>query len=209
MPEARRACKRRPYTIGNHFHEGGRNSSSQKGCLHCMKELNALWIPSNNYFPGRYGHAPRWIILHGTAGFGSAEEVGYYFQRADVATHYIIGQDGTLVSSVSEQDAAWGNGGVTEGHDSWWTRSLNPNLVTISIEHVKPSLDNSDELTDMQKQVSFVLIERICERYGIPKRWADGEGGITGHYSMDPVHRSFCPGPYPWDELFEFLNRAG
>ncbi len=34
---------------------------------------------------------PRWIILHGTAGFTSAQEVGYYFQQADVATHYIIG----------------------------------------------------------------------------------------------------------------------
>ena len=40
-----------------------------------MDEANALWIPSNNYFPRRSGHSPRWIIIHGTAGFGSAEEV--------------------------------------------------------------------------------------------------------------------------------------
>jgi N-acetyl-anhydromuramyl-L-alanine amidase AmpD len=172
-----------------------------------MNERNALWIPSNNYFPARSGHSPRWIILHGTAGFTSAEEVGYYFQQADVATHYIIGQDGILVQSVGEENSAWGNGGVTEGHDPWWSHRLNPNRVTISIEHVKPSRDNSDELTDIQKQVSFSLIQRICDRHNIPKRWADEHGGITGHYSMDPLHRSFCPGPYPWDELFTFLNR--
>ena len=177
-----------------------------------MDEPGALWIPSNNYFPNRtdrysISHRPHWIIIHGTAGFTSAEEVGYYFQRADVATHYTIGQDGTIIQSVEEKDAAYGNGGVTEGHDAWWSKDLNPNLVTISIEHVKPSLDNSDELTSAQQEASFLLVQHICERHNIPRRWADEHGGITGHYSMDPVHRHFCPGPYPWDALFAYLKR--
>lgn len=171
-----------------------------------MDEPTAIVIPSTNYFPNRNGYRPRWIILHGTAGFSSAQEVGAYFQTAGVATHYTIGRDGTLVCSVSESDGAFANGGVTEGHDPWWTRTLNPNLVTISIEHVKPHRDNSDELTEAQKLASFQLIGRICERHDIPRRWADADGGITGHYSMDPVNRSFCPGPYPWEELFTFLN---
>ncbi|GER86851.1 hypothetical protein KDW_10130 [Dictyobacter vulcani] len=145
-----------------------------------MDELQALWIPSTNYFPDRDGHRPRWIIVHGTAGFTSAEEVGYYFQQADVSTHYTIGRDGVIVQSVREHHGAWGNGGVTEGHDPWWSRSLNPNNVTISIEHVKPHRDNSDELTEIQKTVSFQLIQRICERHQIPKRKADTSGGSQG-----------------------------
>jgi N-acetyl-anhydromuramyl-L-alanine amidase AmpD len=36
---------------------------------------------------------------------------------------------------------------------------------------------------------------------------ADAIGGITGHSSIDPVSRSHCPGPYPWDELFTYLNQ--
>lgn len=176
-----------------------------------MDEPGTIWIPSNNYFPNRSDHhhtihRPRWIIIHGTAGFTSAEEVGYYFQRADVATHYTIGQDGVTVQSIAESEGAWGNGDVTKGHDPWWNKDLNPNLVTISIEHVKPSLDNSDELTPAQQAASFLLVKHICERHNIPRRWADEQGGITGHYSMDPVHRHFCPGPYPWDALFEYLN---
>ncbi len=174
-----------------------------------MDDQQALWIPSQNYFPARVGCSPRWIIIHGTAGFGSAEEVGYYFQQADVATHYIIGQDGVIVQCVREQDGAWGNGGVTAGHDEWWTREINPNNVTISIEHVKPARDNSDELTEIQREVSFQLVQRICRRHGIPGRRADADGGITGHYSMDPVYRSFCPGPYPWHDLFAFLKDTG
>lgn len=176
-------------------------------------ENSALWIPNHNYFPVRKGHHPRYVIIHGTAGFTSAEEVGYFFKSTEgganpVATHYIIGLQGELVQCVDEKDGAYANGGVTEGHDLWWSRALNPNLVTISIEHVKLARDNSDELTELQKQASFALIQRICERHTIPIRPADAMGGITGHYSMDPINRDFCPGPYPWGELFEFLNYA-
>ena len=173
-----------------------------------MDEAGALWIPSPNFFAQRAGHSPQWIILHGTAGFPSAEAVGYYFQHADVATHYIIGRDGVVIQTVRESDGAWANGGISEGHDPWWTRAINPNNITISIEHVKPSKDNSDELTDIQKQASFLLIEHICQRHNIPPYLADEQGGITGHFSMDPTNRHFCPGPYPWEELFAYLQQA-
>ena len=174
-------------------------------------ENGAIWIPNNNYFPNRKGYEPCYVIVHGTAGFTSAVDVANYFKStentdAPVSSHYIVGLNGEVMQCINEVDGAWGNGGVTEGHDSWWSKSLNPNLVTISIEHVKLSKDNSDELTDVQKGASFLLIQHICERYDIPSRWADEQGGITGHYSMDPVHRSFCPGPYPWEELFAYLD---
>jgi N-acetyl-anhydromuramyl-L-alanine amidase AmpD len=185
-----------------------------------MDEPHALWIPNNNYFPDRNGYTPRYVILHGTAGFTSAEAVARFFKATEVgndpvSTHYIIDLSGQLVQCIDEKEGAWGNGCISglsgisgDGvhHDFWWEKQLNPNLVTISIEHLKLSRDNSDELTPAQKDASFRLVQRICERHGIPKRLADAQGGITGHYSMDPVHRWFCPGPYPWDELVAFLN---
>ncbi|SRR5579883_2059517 len=173
-----------------------------------MDEPGVIWMPSPNYFVGRAGYRPRYVIIHGTAGYTSAQEVGEYFQRVDVATHYTIGRDGVIVQSVREQDAAWGNGGVSEGHDPWWSRAINPNYLTISIEHVKPARDNSDKLTEIQAAASFRLVRHICSRYAIPLRRADAQGGITGHFSMDPVERSFCPGPYPWDALFAYLAQT-
>jgi len=174
-------------------------------------EPAALWIPNNNHFPKRNGHKPRYIIIHGTAGYTSATAVANFFKSTEnsadpVSSHYIVGLDGEVVQCNSEYDGSWTNGGVTEGHDAWWSRSLNPNLVTLSIEHVKLSRDNSDTLTEPQEAASFTLVRHLCERHAVPRRWADAHGGITGHSSMDPVHRSFCPGPYPWEKLFAYLN---
>ena len=84
---------------------------------------------------------------------------------------------------------------------------MNPNYVTISIEHVKPSTDNSDALTAAQKDASFKLVRDIVSRWpAIRTAWANSAGGITGHFSISPISRERCPGPYPWDELFAFLT---
>lgn len=181
-----------------------------------VDESGVAWIPSPNHFDGRNGYTPKWVILHGTAGGTSAQAIANYFAQssAQVSANYVIGQDGVVIQCVAESDAAWTNGIISgppgksgDGvhHDSWWSTNINPNFLTISIEHVKPHTDNSDILSDAQKQASFTLIKHICERHGIPLRYADSNGGITGHYSMDPVNRSRCPGPYPWNELWASL----
>ncbi len=168
----------------------------------------AQWIGTSHFWAGRSGYTPKWIIVHGTAGGASADEVGYYFQTNDppTSTHFIVGLNGEVVQCVAEEDTAWGNGIVTEGHDPWWSPNLNPNFLTFSVEHVKSAPDNSNTLTPAQKAASFALIKHLCERHNIPMRRADGSGGITGHNSIDPVSRAFCPGPYPWDELIAYLN---
>ncbi|HET8905962.1 MAG TPA: peptidoglycan recognition family protein [Ktedonobacterales bacterium] len=167
----------------------------------------ALWIPTDHF--GGWTFTPRYIIVHGTAGGTSAQGIAQYFQGNDppTSTHYVVGVDGTVAQCVSESDAAWGNGVLSAGHDAWW--SGNPNDCTFSIEHCKPHTDNSDELSPAQREASFALIKHLCERHDIPRRWADATGGITGHYSIDPVNRQYCPGAYPWDALFSYLNGGG
>lgn len=175
------------------------------------EEPGAIVIANQNCFPGRNGYKPSWVILHGTAGGTSAQTIANYFASTQggnnpVSSHYIIGQDGTIVQTISESDGAWGNGYLSTGHDSWWNPNINPNNTTISIEHCKPSQDNSDALTPPQQEASFKLIQHICQRWNIPSRLADANGGITGHFSIDPVNRSRCPGLYPWDQLWAFLK---
>lgn len=176
-------------------------------------EQGVTVIPNNNFFANRNGLKPRWVILHGTAGGTSAVAIANYFASTEGtanagAAHYIIGRAGEIVQTVSESDGAWGNGGITAGHDPWWNPDINPNNITISIEHCKPSTDNSDELTPAQEQASFRLVQHICERWNIPLREADASGGVTGHFSMDPVNRSRCPGPYNWTGLWAYLQKG-
>jgi N-acetylmuramoyl-L-alanine amidase len=177
----------------------------------CMVDYaGAIWIPSPHFFNNRYGHTPQYIILHGTAGGSSAQGVAEWFQNpaSEASTNYVVGQDGTVVECVAEIDAPFANGIIADApgklHDPWWT--FNPNFNTISIEHVKPSVDNSDVLTAKQQQASFLLVRDICRRYHIPMRTADEAGGITGHFSMDPASRANCPGNYPWNALWAFLQ---
>jgi N-acetyl-anhydromuramyl-L-alanine amidase AmpD len=78
-----------------------------------MDEAGALWIPNNNYFSGRNGYKPRYVILHGTAGFTSAEEVANFFKATEggenpVSTHYIIGLRSELIQCVGEEEGAYG-----------------------------------------------------------------------------------------------------
>jgi N-acetyl-anhydromuramyl-L-alanine amidase AmpD len=155
----------------------------------------------------RAGHKPTHIVLHGTAGGSQAQNTANYFKTSAVqsSAHLIIGQDGTIVQGVSMDNAAWGNG-ILLNPRLPWPPNVNPNLYTISIEHCKPSTDNSDQLTDAQKQSSFGLIKCICEYYGIPKKRGDVTGGIVEHADFDSVNRARCPGLYPWDKLLEFLS---
>ncbi len=165
---------------------------------------DATWIPNNNFFADTGKKS--FVILHGTAGGSSAENIAHYYQTTEggnepVSSHYVIGQDGHVVQTVAEKDGAYGNGVVNNPN---WTG--NPNNYTISIEHVKPSRDNSDALTPEQQAASFALIKDICERNGIGMHDADDNTGITGHFSIDPVDRKDCPGNYPWDALWAYLS---
>jgi hypothetical protein len=175
-----------------------------------MRDQYAIWMPSPHFCYGRLGYTPKWLILHGTAGGSSAQNIATWFQdpASMVSSHYVIGQDGTIVQCVDENDWAWANGFLSNGHDPWWVAGVNPNLTTISIEHVKPDTNNDTPLTPAQQAASFALIERICRRWNIPMRAADSTGGITGHFSLDPVNRAHCPGNFPWDELWQTLEKG-
>lgn len=162
----------------------------------------------------REGHAPKYLVLHGTAGGSSAVSTDDFFtngrdangQPVQASSHFIIGQDGVIVQGIPCSLAAWANCCLSGNHAPYLDTSINQNLYTISIEHDKPHDDNSDQLTAAQQDASFKLIQCICEAYGIPKREGDANGGIISHADIDPINRSRCPGAYPWSDLWIYLN---
>lgn len=197
----------------------------------------ALWIPSPYHanFTWRYdGGKPKWIIIHGTASGRSytAQETGRDFQHSGNSVHYIVGYDGTVVQCVDEAVPAWGNGIITGPagvaplggnngapggnsaswpHDAYWDTAGHgdPNGCTISIEHAKDGPYNQSQLSDVQMRASFALVAAIVARWGIPRQYGNAQGGITGHYSIDPVERANCPGPYPFQQLINYIGGSG
>src|SRR5258708_8114422 len=163
-----------------------------------------LQIPVNNFFAD--SGKKSFLILHGTAGGATATGIAEYFKSTEgssnpVASNYIVDQAAQVVQCVQEKDGAYGQGVVT--NPNWLG---NPNLYCLSIEHVKASTDNSDALTPIQQAVSFALIRDICQRNDIGMLDATRQTGITGHFAIDPVNRSRCPGTFPWDGLWAYLG---
>lgn len=169
----------------------------------------ALWmpVPAANVFNGYWGNTPKWVVVHKTASAGTAQDIAEFFiNKTNRSTHYIVGQDGTVVQCVSESDGAGGNCCTDPGHAPFLPDAdgvnFNLNWETISIEHCDPDPNNSTPLTPEQKTASFSLIKDICRRHNIPFRRGDASGGIIGHCDIAPVQKALCPNNYPWEELF-------
>lgn len=169
----------------------------------------SMLVDRSRVFIGQNDHT--WLVLHKTASGGTAQDIATFFagDPAMASTHYIVGQDGTIVQCVLEVDGAGGNCCLETGHASYLPLGVNMNVKTVSIEHVDPASDNSTPLTSAQQAASFKLVHDICMRHNIPMRKGDASGGIIGHCDIAPLSRARCPGNYPWDALFAYLQNGG
>jgi N-acetylmuramoyl-L-alanine amidase len=144
------------------------------------------------------------IVIHKTAGFKTIEELGNYFASTDLMTssHYGVGLDGRVAQFVLESDGAAANCCLENNHDPYWDQfgDTNLNRVTISIEHIDTSDDNSSTPTTAQLRASFDLVRDIVARTGITT--------IKTHSSLMPENRKNCPGNYPMDKLQDWVKRS-
>lgn len=177
----------------------------EDGWLDVAKEYN---ISDNSWDRG--GVPPSHLVIHGTAGGSNGNDTLAYEATAGVSTHFALSTNGDIWQGVPcTNKAAWGNAPLKSPTMNFACADLNPNLWTISIEFCKPDTTNQIDITDAQKQSGFALIAAICDNYNIPKRRGDGNGGIIGHCDINSVDRSHCPGTFPWDDLWTFLNQNG
>src|SRR5258708_29128970 len=88
-----------------------------------VDEPGAIWIPvpTANVFPGYWGNKPRYVVIHKTASGGTPQDIAHFFQNDpnQASAHYIVGQDGTIVQTVSEADGAGANGILQAGHAAY------------------------------------------------------------------------------------------
>ncbi|GIW23183.1 MAG: hypothetical protein KatS3mg068_2190 [Candidatus Sericytochromatia bacterium] len=102
------------------------------------------------------------IIIHHTAPFYSLTRVGYYFQdiNSRVSSHYIVGKEGLIIESVSEEKRAW-----HAGYSSWKGK-FNVNDYSIGIEVLNDG-DGKDIWTEAQYTFLAQLTAYLMKKYDI------------------------------------------
>jgi len=170
--------------------------------------MDIKWIGSSNFgYPdgtkGRTGYTPFAVVMH--IAEGSLIGCDNWFNSPNnpgSSTHYAIGKTGEIHQYVDEADAAWGNGQVKKPSWLLLVENVNPNLYAVSIEHEGHT---GEPWTEEMFQADVWLVGQICQRWDIP---IDSDH-IIGHYRIDSVNRSRCPGTgLPWNRLLAELARV-
>lgn len=156
----------------------------------------------NNFWVGRDGEKAVAIVDHcmskGATGVrATLEGCWSHFSnpKSEVSAHFGVGKDGRVWQFVNLNDTAWSNG-ILENPDMavpWLAdavrRKVNPNKLTISIEHEG---DSFDVMTENQYIATLALHRLLIATVGIKP---DREH-IIGHYQITGRSRQNCPGPF-------------
>lgn len=164
------------------------------------------WVGSPNFSQGRDGHRPVAIVNHIMEGTLAACDSWFNSRESQVSAHFGVGKNGELHQYVRTTDTAWANGRANRPDFSveWIAdavrRNVNPNALTVSIEHEGRS---GDVMPEAQYQATLALHRYLIAEYGVPV----DRSHIAGHFHIDAVNRSRCPGTgFPWDRLLSDLG---
>jgi len=165
--------------------------------------MEIIDYPSPNFFTN--GKSIKAVVLHGTAGPLNASLRVLTDPRDDepekaVSANYLIHTNGDIYRLVPWWIGrrAWANGIVKNpDEDIKWLmdcikNKINPNLVTISIEHVASSSEmiKHGRMTDAQWSSSFNLVKKLLQQNGLKAT----NQTVIGHYQIDSVNKAYCPG---------------
>ncbi|MNS14367.1 1,6-anhydro-N-acetylmuramyl-L-alanine amidase AmpD [compost metagenome] len=127
------------------------------------EKFSVVKMPSPNSSPRPAGTKIDTIVLHHTAGGGTAQDTGRYFQNPanQVSSNYVIGKDGTIVQPVEDDRRSWHAG------ESEFDGRRNVNDFSIGIEIVNMG-DGKDPYPDEQYQALAKLVTHLQRKYGIP-----------------------------------------
>ena len=175
--------------------------------------MNIVQWPTRNFgYPqgthGRNGEQIVAIVDHIMEG----NRAGYHSYLADSnrnSANFSVYKDGHVEQHVPIADAAWCNGQMHGPNLSipWIKRcfdqNINPNLVTVSIEH-----EGYSGMAWPAAQVAATIALHKYLRTKCPKVTADRQH-IVGHLAIDSVNKPRCPGTqFPWIRLMAGIKPA-
>jgi N-acetylmuramoyl-L-alanine amidase len=152
-------------------------------------DLTIIEAPSPNY---NERTAPvSMIVLHYTGmASGEAAIARLRDPSAEVSSHYVVAEDGTILRLVDESRRAWHAGA------SHWRGVDDINSASVGIEIVNPGHEfGYRPFPDVQVEAVIALVAAIKDRHGITR------GNVVGHSDIAPARKRDPGELFPWARL--------
>jgi N-acetylmuramoyl-L-alanine amidase len=154
----------------------------------------------NRWLVHREEQSPNWderalpvsmVVLHYTGMPSAAEALARLCDaKAKVSAHYLIDEDGTVVSLVPEEKRAWHAG------RSYWRGITDVNSASIGIELVNPGHEwGYRPFPDAQMEALLPLLADIVDRHGISPT------NVVGHADIAPARKEDPGELFDWERL--------
>lgn len=133
----------------------------------------------------------RYIVIHYTGGFASAENNCRYFAGADrrASAHYFVDYDGEIWQSVEDENIAWHCGAGSYIHPE--CRNANSLGIELCVQKKdrgsKKAEDEDWYFEDATVEAAVELTRYLMEKYDVPA------ANVLRHYD---VTGKICPAPY-------------
>jgi N-acetyl-anhydromuramyl-L-alanine amidase AmpD len=160
--------------------------------------------PNHGYPKGSKGRNGQKIIgvgVHITGAEWASNKSWIMNPAATASYNAMIKRDGSIVSFVAEENAAYSHGKILKPTWPLLKSGVNPNLYTLSVSRVG-SNQNLWDTPQMESTVALILY--WAQKYNFEPRWPY----VLGHKHIDGVGRWFCPGDPFLNELYKQLEAA-
>ena len=119
---------------------------------------------------------------------------------ANASYNAIVKDDGTVVSLVPEQNAAYSHGKINKATWGLLRAGINPNLYSLSLARTG---SNQNTWTPQQLASTLRVLKNWSVKYGFPLK----RPHIFGHFEVDAVGRWYCPGRGFFDRVIAELEK--
>ena len=152
-----------------------------------------------NHNEGRKGYVPMCVVIHVADGDEKSVYQTFKNPNNQKSSHYLVDYNGTVIQYVLEENTAWGNGikAYPSAQIIKDNIQLNPNLISISIEHAGYG---TKDITEVQYKATSELVKEICQRWNIPL----DRRHIIGHKEI--YRWKSCPGKINIEKIISLAS---
>lgn len=149
---------------------------------------------ADNYTQGRKGYRICKFTPHHMAGVLTGEQCARLFQNSsrDASANYCIGNDGSIVGCVDEDNRAWTS-------SSKWN-----DCQAITVEVSNSARGGDWPISEAAWNALIELAVDVCTRYNFRLEYDGTENGSLTRHNM--YANTNCPGPYLQNRLGELAN---